>query len=96
MHAMPCDGITLEALANYYIREEKEQEENERMLELQAALSAVNVSMSDIPQIYTPLIQACIFISFQGLFKIILFILCCFVLFCFYFYLFLFLLVFLN
>eukprot|EP00026_Physarum_polycephalum_P014620 Phypoly_transcript_15157.p1 GENE.Phypoly_transcript_15157~~Phypoly_transcript_15157.p1 ORF type:complete len:281 (+),score=29.66 Phypoly_transcript_15157:57-899(+) len=58
MHAMPADGTTLDDIAKHYIEQEKAKEESDRLLELQHALSRVNVSMSDIPPIYSPLIQA--------------------------------------
>jgi len=58
MHAMPVDGTTLDDIAKHYIEQEKEREENERLLELQHALSSINITMNDIPPVYSPLIQA--------------------------------------
>jgi len=58
MHAMPADRTTVAELANYYIENVRAHEESERMDQLRQALNAVNISMEEIPAIYSPHVQA--------------------------------------
>lgn len=61
MHAMPPDGTSISELADYYIQQEKPKGESERMHRLEEALKSINVSMEEVPSVYSPLIQDCIF-----------------------------------
>ncbi len=60
MHAMPVNGTTVKALANYYIEQEKKATENERLIQLQNALKEIHIDIADIPPVYVPLIKSCI------------------------------------